>query len=159
MHGHRRTFKSVACEWESEWEEEKKETKAAKNRWTSTFPPLISGMYNIKAITCRLCQHVWNNTLVTDGEMKRGRRKSEDEGLWGWNAPSAGTKTCCCSNKYKGGDDNLSISALFLLIFARLARRTYLLTYFWHPQNCNIYMRPQSKNTSLPWPHISQQMR
>lgn len=43
--------------------------------------PLISSMYNIKAIRCRLCQHVWNNTLVTDGEMKRERRKSENEGL------------------------------------------------------------------------------
>lgn len=41
-----------------------------KTRISTIHPPLIFSMYNIKAITASLCQRVWNNRLVSEGEMR-----------------------------------------------------------------------------------------
>lgn len=49
---------------------EEKDKDRRKARISTIFFPLISSVYNIKAITCCLCQRVRNNTLVTEEEMR-----------------------------------------------------------------------------------------
>lgn len=80
-----------------------REEKWGKDKNQHNSFPLISTVYNIKAITGCLCQRVWNNTLVSGREMRRGRKKRRRGGrVSGCSSPSAGTKACCCSNKYQG---------------------------------------------------------
>lgn len=63
-------------------EEEKDKEKWEKDKNQHNSFPLISAVYNIKAITACLCQRVWNNTLVSGREMRwgrKGRRRKEGE--------------------------------------------------------------------------------
>ncbi len=50
--------------------QKEREEKQEKDKDQHNSFSLISSMYNIKAITGCLCQHVWNNTLVSGGEMR-----------------------------------------------------------------------------------------
>lgn len=91
-----------ACHWlksakERNVEEEDREKWEKDENQHYSFP-LISAVYNFKAITACLCQRVWNNTL--EEVRKKGRRRGGR--VCGCSSPSAGTKACCCSNKYQG---------------------------------------------------------
>lgn len=79
------------CQWEWEREEGKRESgrektktgkkSEGKTRISTIHSPLISSVYDIKAITGCLCQRVWNNTLVSEGEMRWGRRRMDERPL------------------------------------------------------------------------------
>lgn len=56
---------------EEKRERGRRKTKTEEKQESAKFfPPFVSNMYNIKAITCCLCQRVRNNTLVTEDEMR-----------------------------------------------------------------------------------------
>ena len=55
----------------------KKDKDRRKAGISTIFFPLNSSVYNVKAITCCLCQRVWNNTLVREGKDEVKEEKEE----------------------------------------------------------------------------------
>lgn len=144
---------------EREWGKEgqrvgKRQRQRRKNKNQHNSFPLISSVYNIKAITGCFCQRVWNNTLVSAGEMRWGRRRRSRkvERPCGWSAPSAGTKTCCCSKRCRGywhhqqgsvaGHCFFLKKASFSLCFGSLPTLNWC---FWHPKTVFFLNGPQSQ--------------
>lgn len=64
-----------AEEQEEKDKDAQREEKRGKDENQHNSFPLISSVYNIKAIKGSLCQRVWNNTLVSGREMRRGRKR------------------------------------------------------------------------------------
>lgn len=140
---------------EREWGKEgqrvgKRQRQRRKNKNQHNSFPLISSVYNIKAITGCFCQRVWNNTLVSAGEMRWGtrRRSRKVERPCGWSAPSAGTKTCCCSNRCREYWHHQQGSVAGHCFFFK---KSIFFSLFWLPTHIKLMFLASKNSIFLKW--------
>lgn len=131
----------IEREREKEWERDRARRKARKKdkNQHNSFP-LISSVCNIKAITGCLCQRLWNNTLVSGGEVRWGRRRMVDGKLCDDPLHQLDLRLVAAVTHTRATDSKTvqpDFLPFFFFLFCFLTAHSRLVKYIWPGVGCD----------------------